>query len=66
MPWTMPTGLLAEMTTTGKLRSISLGILFAGQTAGGALGFAISGPLVEATRYVPILNREVEVLRGKK
>jgi hypothetical protein len=45
-------GLLAELTVPGRLRSLSMGIMFAGQCLGGVLGFSISGPLVESAGYV--------------
>ncbi|KAJ9099868.1 hypothetical protein QFC21_003873 [Naganishia friedmannii] len=42
-------GILAEYTApNGRVRSIALAIMLAGQTSGGALAYLVSGPLVEA------------------
>lgn len=45
-------GILAENSSPGRLRSLSIGICIAGFPLGGAIGFTIAAPLAAATRWV--------------
>jgi MFS family permease len=47
-----PAGILAENTSPGRLRSLSIGMCIAGLPLGGAIGFTVAAPLAAATRWV--------------